>query len=136
MKKFWRNVENENTHFMFNNVFPFTRYVEKYGGAREARNNKTWFKGVACWISKATRVRAQVLTHRQVCNTYCLSTATVIHERASLLRYTFTVALLFPTLGNNNMADARTLRREGRCCHFLGTGLMYDNIPWAICNIR
>ena len=31
----------------------------------------------------------------QICNTYCFSTATMIRERASMLRYTYIVRLFF-----------------------------------------
>ena len=73
---------------------------------------------VACWVSNATRLKAHALTraptptpththahactrlralslslslshtHTQICNTYCFSTATVVRELASALRYT------------------------------------------------
>jgi hypothetical protein len=34
--------------------------------------------------------------HTQICNIYWFSTTTMIHERASLLRYTYIVLLDFP----------------------------------------
>ena len=66
--------------------------VEKYGGARGATNYVTiWRIRVACWISKVTcskRTHTPTLpgtcthsrahTHTQICNTYCLCTATVV----------------------------------------------------------
>jgi hypothetical protein len=42
---------------------------------------------VACWIPNATR------THAQICNAYCLSTARIIRERASMLRYTYVLRM-------------------------------------------
>ena len=38
-----------------------------------------------------TRTHANACTHRPTSNTYCFSTATVIRERASLLRYMYIV---------------------------------------------
>ena len=35
----------------------------------------------------STHARAR--THKQICDTYCFPTATVIHEPASVLRYTY-----------------------------------------------
>ena len=35
-------------------------------------------------------------THTQICNIYCFSTAAMICELASLLRYTYIVSLAFP----------------------------------------
>jgi hypothetical protein len=57
--------ENENTHFMFNNlsqkVVPFMSYVEKYGSARQATDdNITRSMRLACCITK-TRIQ----THNQ-----------------------------------------------------------------------
>ena len=74
MRNFSNNScrENQNKHFMFNNVFPENRAVydtvEKFGGARGAINDVTvWRKRVVWWISKATRTdrhcHAHVLRH-------------------------------------------------------------------------
>jgi hypothetical protein len=41
------------------------------------------------------RAPTRTHAHRQICNTYCFSTATVIRERASLLRYTYIACLFF-----------------------------------------
>jgi hypothetical protein len=105
--------ENGNTHFMFNNFFSrksdrLWDNVEKYSGDLGATNDVTiWLIRVACSISKATctyaraharapgyplaRTHAHAWTHRPVSNgpTCCFSTATMIRERASLLRYTY-----------------------------------------------
>jgi hypothetical protein len=81
--------------------------VEKYGGVRGAANDvRIWCIRIACWISKATctqahaharahaSARAHKHIHTQICNIYCFSTATMIHEHASLLRYTYIVCLI------------------------------------------
>ena len=41
------------------------------------------------------RARAHTHTHTEICNIYCFSTATIIHERASILRYAYVVCLLY-----------------------------------------
>ena len=67
--------------------------VEKCDGAREAINGDTMGRiRVVCWISTVTRKHSRVhtnapgqthaytraRTHRQICNTYCFSTATMV----------------------------------------------------------
>jgi hypothetical protein len=42
------------------------------------------------------RSRTRAPTYRQICNTYCFSTAKMIRELVSVLRYTY-IALLFCT---------------------------------------
>jgi hypothetical protein len=42
-----------------------------------------------------THARTRTHTDRQTCNIPCFSTATVIRERASLLRYTYIACLIF-----------------------------------------
>jgi hypothetical protein len=103
---------NQNTYLTFNN-FRFRKScrlwdnVEKYGGAREATNDIiVWRIRVACWISNAicthtlahtrthARACASLPTHTQMCNTYCFSSATLICERVSVLRYTYIVCLV------------------------------------------
>jgi hypothetical protein len=97
---------------MFNNPPPppanRTAYedVEKYGGARGATNNvRIWRIWVTCWISKAhahapghthnrARMHTHTHTHRQICNTDCFSTATMIRECALILRYTYIVCIV------------------------------------------
>ena len=61
---------------------------------------------VACWISKATRVRspthpharAHTHTNKQICNFYCFSTPTIIRERVSVLRYSHIACLVIFSL--------------------------------------
>ena len=57
--------------------------VEKCGGAREAADDVAKCRiRVAWWIRKATRMHTPTLlatrTHRQICDTYCFSTATMV----------------------------------------------------------
>ena len=47
------------------------------------------------------RMRMHTRTHRPISNTYCFSTATMIRERASLLRYTYIVCLVKPQIQRN-----------------------------------
>ena len=101
-------LEKIKTHFMFNNFFRKSCLwdVEKYDGAGGATNDvKIWRIILACWINKATctyahaqthaiwRARAHTHTHTQICNVYCFSTATIIRERASVLRYMYNETL-------------------------------------------
>ena len=68
--------------------------IEKCGGDRGATNDiTTWRIRVACWKNKAICAsgysHACTHRHRPVSNTCCFSTATMIRERASVLRYTY-----------------------------------------------
>ena len=82
--------------------------VEKCGGAREATIDVTIRRiRVAYWISKATCTHAHAHAHapgqpysracpyRQICNTYCSSTAIMIRERALVLRCTYIACLVW-----------------------------------------
>jgi hypothetical protein len=80
---------NQSTHFMFNNSFPkmvcFLR--------QDTDGNTVRSMHVACWISKCTSAHGSphdyalihttthkhthTHTHREICNTYCFSTATM-----------------------------------------------------------
>jgi hypothetical protein len=44
--------------------------------------------------ARVRTLHARTHTHRQIHNTYCFSTATMIRERTSVLRYTYTVCLV------------------------------------------
>ena len=90
--------------------------VEKFGGARGARNDATkWRIRVACWISMATcrhaHAHAHVPEHTRtqihICNIYCVYMATKIRERASLLRYSYFV--LFHTTRQKNNRDHKNV---------------------------
>jgi hypothetical protein len=85
---------------MFSNIFFFfenravCEIMSKNMIRAATKNVITWRIRVACWISKATRTRMYTPTRphtTQICDIYCFSTATKIRERASMLRYTYTV---------------------------------------------
>jgi hypothetical protein len=114
MRNIWDKScrENQNTHFMFNNFF-FEKScllwdnIEKYGGARGFISDvTTWRIQVACWISKTSRTHTRTRPHThtrartQICNIHCISTAMIILERASNLRYAYIVCLAYITAGN------------------------------------
>jgi hypothetical protein len=76
--------------------------VEKYGGARGATNDVIiWRIRVACWIrtrmhtsmriDTPTRPDTHTRTHEHagIYNAYCLSSATMIRESASLSRHSY-----------------------------------------------
>ena len=104
----------------------FLKYVEKCGGPRGATNGVTiWLIRFECWISKATRTHTHNLTRpdtrtrtwahththtqtqRQIRNTYCFSTATIIRERGSILRYTYIFCLVFLSRLSIQLPDER-----------------------------
>jgi hypothetical protein len=84
--------------------------TSKYVVEPEGPQMATW-RRVACWISKATLAQAdasacaptptrtnayaRTRTHTQLCNSLCFSTATIIRDRASLLRYTYIACLVY-----------------------------------------
>jgi hypothetical protein len=94
---------------------------------------------IQCWISNAKRAHAQAhayapghphvytraYTHRHVSNTYCLSTARMIRERASVLRYTYIVCLVHYKL----TASLKQLLRR-RCTLF-----MLDRAPTCLTSL-
>ena len=107
--------ENQNTHFIFNNVFP--KVAPFMRQCRKVYLRPTGYKWlhnmairVAYWKSKATctyahahvyvsgyphaRIHARARTHRPICNTYWFSTGTMIRERASVLRCTYVVCCI------------------------------------------
>ena len=47
-----------------------------------------------CMLDKEGYPRARAHTHRRICNTYCFSTAEVIRESTSMLRYTYIACLV------------------------------------------
>jgi len=50
-----------------------------------------WRMRIACWIPKATNTHTH--THK-ICNTYCLPTTQCLHERPSMLLYTYIGSLV------------------------------------------
>jgi hypothetical protein len=54
---------------------PFVRYVEKYGGAKEATYDDTvWLINVTRWISKVIRTYAHAYAHAPGCSHACART--------------------------------------------------------------
>jgi hypothetical protein len=106
--------ENRNTQFKFNNFFskiaPFMIYCRK---TWRPRNHKWSHKMAHTYsmldcqdymhICACTRPRARIhicthahaCTYRPISNTYCFSTATMLRERSSLLRYTYIACFVF-----------------------------------------
>jgi hypothetical protein len=89
--------ENQNTHIMFNFLFPkimlFMRYCGKCGRARQATDgNIVWRMRLACWKNKATdrhseyEIRVAFLLHQW------------LHKHASFLRYIFISCLVSYTV--------------------------------------
>jgi hypothetical protein len=106
--------------------------VEKCGGAsvHKWRHNMAHTR---CMLDKqgymhtraCTRPRVRVsihaCTHWQICNTYCFSTATVIRERALVLRYTFIACLVFlrfGSCGTRNRMLATVMNKFSSSCSF------------------
>jgi hypothetical protein len=84
--------DNPNTHFMFNN-FCFENlavYEITWQNIVERSRPQTviWRMSIACWIPKATNVQTDCV----IIITFPLQQW--LHERASLLRYTFIACLL------------------------------------------
>jgi hypothetical protein len=77
--------ENQNPHFMFSNFFSrkscrLWDNVERYSRARQATDNSTTH------VHFMPNNKSYRHT-RRICTTACSSTATVVYERASMLRY-------------------------------------------------
>jgi len=94
-KMFQTNVvEKIGTHFKFNNCFFFRKScrlwdnVEKHCTVVHVDDNTIRRMRIACWITRATD------TH-MLCSTHLLATATWLHVRASMLRYTYIACLVF-----------------------------------------
>jgi len=77
--------ENQNTDFMFNNLF-FTRAFDEEMWKNIVESSrpqmKKWYMHMACWIPKATNTHSDYITH------IALPLQQWLHERTSLLRYT------------------------------------------------
>jgi hypothetical protein len=82
--------ENQNTHFVFSNVFFEIRAVYEIlwkNTVERGRPQMTvWRMRIACWTTKAT--------HTRNCNTYCFSLQQLLHERAPTLSYTDIASLV------------------------------------------
>jgi hypothetical protein len=98
--------ENKSAHFTFNTFFSKRCHlwdnVEKYGGVRRSRHDVTiWRIRFSCWISKAACAHAPWHTHALASahiHKYAVFIAfpqqKLLRERASLLRYTYTVSVV------------------------------------------
>jgi hypothetical protein len=80
--------ENQNTRFLFRNVFlkilPYMGQIEKYGRARHAIDDDTIRRmRFACWMTKATD------THSEYVILIAFPLQQWLRERASMLRYPY-----------------------------------------------
>ena len=110
--------------------FPENRTVyeiipKKYGAERVATNDVTiWRIRVACWISKViftyahSHARAPGYTHTHT-HTNCFPTATMILERASLLRYTYIVRLVILVSASPNKVRIALYPQKTKSFRFL-----------------
>ena len=92
--------ENQNTHFIFNNFFRksclFSYNVEKF--CRVGQPKMIWRMRIICWITKFSHTHTHTQTHTlTICNIFCFSTATMVYELASILRYTYIACLVYST---------------------------------------
>jgi hypothetical protein len=107
--------ENQNTHFMFNNFFPKIVPFMRCRKIWKRRGHK-WRHNMAptlCMLVRQGYMHACACTHthRPISNTYCFSTATMIREHASILRYTYIVYLVASNFlpGLNDTGDHGSL---------------------------
>ena len=89
-----KSCKENKTHLIFSNVFqkivPFTRYVEKTVRARQATgDNIIWRMRLACCIPEATDTHSEYV----ILITFLLQRQ--LHERASMLCYTYIACLQF-----------------------------------------
>jgi len=86
--------DNQNTHFMFNNIFFENRAVYEIMCKITVQPDRhqihiiTQRRHISCWITKARNTQSEyvILTasHMQLC----------LHERASVLRYMYIASLV------------------------------------------
>ena len=90
-------ISFRHSHRLWDN---FEKCGEHWGTTNEVT---MWRMRVACWINKATYTYANAHTHapgyphahRSIKNTYDVSTAKIIRERASMLRYRYIAPFFF-----------------------------------------
>ena len=75
---------------MFDNLFNENRTVYETMSKNVVEQG---YMHVCSFTRPRARILMQACTFRPITNTYCFSTATMIRERASMLRYTY-IALL------------------------------------------
>ena len=84
-----------------NVVEPETTQMTKQYGAYALHAGEARLHVCTCPRSR-TSTRTHAHTHTQICNTSCFSAATMIRERASLLRYTCIACVV-----NSTKSDVR-----------------------------
>jgi hypothetical protein len=92
--------EKMKTHFIFNNFFRKSCHLRKCRKIWWSQAGHRWRHNMAhtsCMLDKQgyTHVRTLASAHTQIYNIYYFSTATMIRERASIVRYTYIVCLVF-----------------------------------------
>ena len=83
--------ENQNTYFMFNNVFFPTNWwrlwdnLEKYGTTRQTTGDNIWHMRCACWITKAIGTHSEYVllfngnsAHANALHSYSIRTLPVV----------------------------------------------------------
>jgi len=86
-------TENQNTHFVFNNFFFFENravfeIMWKNVVQPDRQQMTIWRMRIACWISKATDIHPQYV----IISAFPLQQW--LHERASMLRYTYSAGIV------------------------------------------
>jgi hypothetical protein len=74
------------------------------------------------------RARARTFTFRQIYNTYCFSTATIIRERASVLRYTMYIGCLVGYTMNHSFVNSSV-------CLTTGPEVLPNRVPHRLLSI-
>ena len=85
-------IENQNTHFIFNNFFENHAVYEimwKSVVEPDRSQMAIWCMHVTCWMTKATN------THSQYAVLIALPLQQWLHECASVLRYTYIACLVY-----------------------------------------
>jgi hypothetical protein len=88
--------ENHNTHFMFNNLFSENRTVYKMwkNTVEPGKPQMTiWCMRIACWIPQTTN------THSEYVILIAFPLQQWLHERASMLHYTYIARIVTFTTG-------------------------------------
>jgi len=84
-------IENRNTHFLFNNLktSAVCELLRNSTAERSRPQTTIWRKRIACWIPKATN------THSYYVTLFAVEWQQWLHEHASMLRYMYTVCLVY-----------------------------------------
>jgi hypothetical protein len=84
-----KDVEKIKTHFLYSIFFPENRTVYEIMRINIIEANRPQMSIITCRKPKATNTHSEYVTH-------CFSAAKFLHERASLLRYTYLACLVRP----------------------------------------